>query len=181
MSASAIRATGNSVSTARAHMGQVTGKRTPGSFHPASFPSLFFNAGGLGGNLERERSEGSSACARPMPGEFIVKHCLQDPRHAFESSAPPPCVSFSSIAHTASIVGHGRQPAQCGIQGRPYTVPSRKQPRKRYVRRQIRNEHCHRKRSYHQFVRSPFTHDLDAALGRIVCDHEHPCLRSGVP
>jgi hypothetical protein len=68
MSASAIRATGNSVSWARAHRGQVTGNRTPGSFHAPSFPLSLFNSG-TGGDDSECHSKGSNACALPMPCE----------------------------------------------------------------------------------------------------------------
>src|ERR1700694_5000142 len=44
----------------------------------------------------------------------------------------------------------------------------RKRPGQPYVRCEILNEHRQGKRSYHQFVRTTFTHDLDAAFGRIV-------------
>ena len=106
MSASAITATGSSVSSARAHMGQVTGNRTPGSFHAPSFPLLLFNRGTDGDNSECD-SKGSNACALPMPCELIVPFAWG--ARPFRRKPPAPCTSFASTARTSSIVGHDRQ------------------------------------------------------------------------
>jgi hypothetical protein len=106
MSASAIRATGNSVSSARAHMGQVTGNRTPGSSHTPSFPLLLFNIG-TGGDDSERRSKGSNACALPMPCETSW-HLPGAPGHSAEShrlhaqaSHRPPVLHQCRLSPTA--------------------------------------------------------------------------------
>ncbi len=112
MSASAMTATGSSVSSALAHMGQVTGNRTPGSFHAPSFPSLLFNRG-TDGDHAGCHSKDSNACAPPMPCGLIAASARAIP--------PAPCTSFAPTAGTSSIVGHGRQ---CRI----HTVNGRRMP-----------------------------------------------------
>ena len=104
MSASAIRATGNSVSSARAHMGQVTGKRTPGSFHAASFPLLLFNSGtgSIASVIQKFAKHAHFLCR-------VVVVALGCGARPFRRKPPAPRISFASTARTSSIVGHDRQ------------------------------------------------------------------------
>jgi hypothetical protein len=110
------------------------------------------------------------ANSRLIPSAVIPSLALQRRGfHALACHRQPVRRQLSVVADSAAPLMHRTHNS------------SRKRPGQPYVRRQILNEHRDGKRSYHQFVCSTFTHDLEAAFGRIVGDDEHPCLRGGVP